>query len=334
MKILASIAVLSILAASPLHSQSGSSLDLEDVVTLLPAPPAVRANIIHSRCVSFPLDATATSRLRSAGADEVTLEVIRNACFTGAELVVDSNLPGAEVLVNNQRVGTVPQNLRYATGGNMQVSARSAGRTLNASPTLQPGRRTRVHFGFLSDTSALPRIRTVGDVSRELNLERQWTPAVPAPPVPGPVKSFGDNIFTHTVHLAGAAGGVWFCMQEHACGLPDPQSGEYSSLSLAAGALGGLAVGAVVNYVIALPINSARRSAHQRAVQRRADWERSDANARASWIQSHPQLQAAIAEDRRRYQEVLQRNAEIRATNAGLQPARVTTEPLPGPPSR
>jgi hypothetical protein len=326
--------LLVLLSAGPLNAQS-RALDVEDVVTLLPAPPQVRANIINSRCVGFVLDAAATNRLRSAGADEGVLNLVRGACFTGGELVVASRPSGAEILVNNQRVGTAPWTQRYASGAAVQLSARSGGRTLNSSVRLQPGQRTRVEFGFAADTALLPPVRSVAEVARQLNLAGEWRPVTPEAPRPSRPGNYHDGWMSVGVYLAGAAGGALYCNQEHACGITDAgfpgDENSMEGLNLLAGAVGGLVAGWVVNQVIGLPVNGFRRASYDRAVTRRAQWERSNEQARASWIQSHPRLQSIISEERRKLEEVRASNAAIKQRNAGLQPTRITTEPLPGP---
>jgi hypothetical protein len=87
-------AILSLVPVASLAAQEGpySLTDTEVLVRLVPeVGREVVGVIIQEGCVTFPLDASATSRLRSAGADDTLLEIIRETCFTGAELVVQSN---------------------------------------------------------------------------------------------------------------------------------------------------------------------------------------------------------------------------------------------------
>lgn len=327
-------------AGAPLRAQSSSDvMSLEDVVVLLQAPQVSRevlGSMVRTGCVSFPLDGAAVSQLRSAGADDAFISVVRGACFTGAELVVQSQPSGAEVLVDGRKVGTTPWTGRYAHPRSVQVVVRRGGRSLNGTAALQPRQRVRTSFAFHEDTVAVPRARSSSEVAQELRLEARWRPAVPAPDEPGPLNLFTGNFLTTTFTLGTTAAGVAYCHSAlNQCFIPPlydyDGADAMQPVRWVAGGVAGLVVGNTVTGILQRGINWGKRSSHERRATARHEWERSNQTARAEWVRSHPDLRRKLEENRTAREQAMQRNQQIRARNQATRPVQVTTEPLPGP---
>lgn len=331
--------ILFVLLAGPrlAFAQQISPLQVDDVIDLLRLSGSQEAKVglIRSSCVAFPLDAAATARLRTAGADEAMLEVIRTACFSGAELVVESQPSGIEVLVDNQRVGTTPWTGRFARGGTVQVMVRADGRGERTEARLEPGVRTRAAFALAEDTVPVPPAHSVMETARELNLEQRWQPLTSQPAQPQPPGGYG-GFPALLVNVGAAAGGALYCAgAENGCWIEadfdDDGKDTMDPIRYLAGAVGGMLVGMAANSVIGMVVNSANRSSHQRAVARREEWSRTNQSARAEWMATHPELVQRRSTEQTARETAITRNAEIKRRNQALQPTQVTTEALPRP---
>lgn len=334
-----SLLLLSAAAGAARAQSSSEVMSLDDVVTLLAAPQVSRevlGSMVRTGCVSFPADASAISRLRSAGADDAFVALVRGACFTGSELVVHSRPAGAEVRVNGVRVGTTPWTGRFAGAPKVEVAVVRQGATLNAPAELQARQRVRASFTFAEDTVAVPRARNTAEIVRDLNLERSWTPRVPAPENPGSLRLFTGNALTMLLAAGTSAAGVAYCdgAENHCFIEPMLEDDGTDSMVPArwlAGGVAGLFVGTSVTGILQRAINGGRRSSHQRAVSARQEWERSDQAARAEWLRSHPEVQRVLREEREARDRAVQRNREVRTRNQATRPVELTREPLPGP---
>lgn len=329
-----SLAVALLASSSTLASaQTIGALGLEDVVASLSVAGAreVLPRMVRESCVTFPLDNAATSRLRSAGADENLLNAIRTACFTGAELVVTSQPTGAQVLVGRQAVGTTPLTVRYLPGQTVELAAVSRGRTLTySSVPLRARQRTRAFLSFAEDTAAIPRIRSAVEVGQQSRLDQRWTPTVPEPGVPSSSLGF---LPLNGLLAAGFLSGRQYCGSANAtCFIEtevDPSTGEDISTGdrKVVGGLMGMGAG-LLTFIVADRLWKGR---HNRAVARRAEWQQSNERARTLWMQQHPEALRGVAADRAARQRVIEANARIKARNAALPPSSLTTETIAGP---
>lgn len=313
-------------AAIPLQAQSLSkALSVSDVEMLLGMDsPELVAEMVREECVSFPLDAAATSRLRAAGADEALLGVVRTACFTGAELVVESDPAGAEVLVGNQRVGTTPWTGRYAAGGQLRVEVKRQGRTHSTAASLRAGQRTRARFSFAADTVRVPEVRRPVQVARQLSVLEQWSPPIKEPKRPTePSGGIGD---LYAIWAGTAVAVTAYCYSSASCGEEGGSQMESAGMGVMIGGLGGFLVAAAMAY----PIEWYQKSSYKRTKARHEEWTRSMAVVQNRWIESHPEVLSAIAKDKAAQREAQEHNARVRARNAAQAPVRVTTEMLPG----
>ena len=321
----------------PAPAQAGGALGVEDVTALLEVEGALEVlpDMIRESCVSFPLDDAATRRLRGAGADDALLAVIRTACYTGTEVVVESEPVGAEVRIDDARVGTTPWTGRYLSGRNVKITANARGRALSYSSALVPGRRVRAFFAFPEELLPLPRVRTTSQVIQQLGLEAQWRPVVAEPEV-GYVRTF-PVIFTLGLYGGGAALGASTCSgRTEGCFLEpdiDPDTGK--DLNEAnrplVGALVGLGGGIVAAWAAGKLWDSVEAGRYRRAREGHAQWKRDMETAKARWLREHPLVRQAIADDEAALARVQAQNAQIEARNAALARSSLTTEALPGP---
>lgn len=327
-------------AAGAVRAQSSSDvMSLDDVVTLLGAPQVSRevlGSMVRTGCVSFPVDAAAVSRLRSAGADDAFVALVRNACFTGSELVVHSRPSGAEVRVNGARVGTTPWTGRFTGAPEAEVAVVRGGATLSAPAELEARHRVRATFTFQEDTVPIPRARNTAEIARDLNLERSWTPRAPAPENPGPLRLFTGNALTMLFAAGTTAAGVAYCdgAANHCFIEPTLEDDGTDTMETArwlAGGVAGLFVGTSVTGLLQRAINGGRRSSHREAVDARQAWERSDQAARAEWMRTHPEVLRVLQEERAARDQAVQRNRQIRGRNQAARPVEMAREPLPGP---
>lgn len=323
------VLVALVCATSQLGAQSTfRPLNVRDVEMLLEmTKPEIVEEMIWEDCVTFPLDAAASSRLRAAGADDSLLAAVRGACFKGTELVVESIPTGADLLLNGKKVGPTPWTGKWDRGGRMKVEVKAQGRTQNRSVNLQMGQRTRVRFAFAADTVRVPEVRTAPQVASALGLERQWTPLGGEPPRPGapPSDEFLGLTAGMGLGLAGAWAGYRYCEDpERNCGLAPDEGGTFVGL------VSGVVLGTGTIAVLDKIIHAFRTSAHENATERRQEWERSNAAARASWLHSHPEVLRVMAEEKAARAEVQDRNARTRARNSAQGQTRVTSERLPG----
>lgn len=335
------IAAALILAAStPLQAQQVAPLQVQDVIDLagLGGSQEAKIDLIESSCIAFPVDDATISRLRSNGVSEVMIETLRTACFAGAELVVESQPPGAEVLLDQRTVGRAPWTGRFADGRSVSVAVRSGGRTLSSSANLQPGMRTRAAFAFTEDTVPLPRTRSVVEIARDLNLEQRWQPPTPMPTQPSRPGRYG-GFPALVVNLAAAAAGAQYCGEaENYCYIDpiyeDDGTDSMEPVRYLAGAGAGLIVGMVANSVIGKVVNTVRDGMYERSVAQREAWVRRDQAARAEWIATHPELVRERSAEQEARAAAEAQNAQIRERNRAVVPSRVTTERLPGPDGR
>jgi hypothetical protein len=327
-------------AAGAAHAQSSSVvMSLDDVVTLLGAPQVSRevlGSMVRTGCVSFPVDDAAVSRLRGAGADDAFVALVRGACFTGSELVVQSRPAGAEVRLGGVRVGTTPWTTRFGGASKMEVTVVKGGTTLRAPVEIQARQRARATFTFAEDTMAIPRARSVSEVARALQLERVWKSPVPAPEEPGALRLFTGNALTMLFAAGTAAAGAAYCdgAENHCFVEPSLEDDGTDSMEPArwlAGGVAGLFVGTSVTGLLQRAINGGRRNRHAEAVAARQAWEQSDQAARAEWIRAHPDVQRILSEEREARDQAVQYNRQVRSRNQAARPVNVVHEPLPGP---
>jgi hypothetical protein len=327
------------LTTVPVHPAAAQSADpalqLADVIALarFSGSDDAKADLIRSSCVTFPVDDAAVSRLQAGGVGGVILAAVRGACFAGAELTIQSQPEGAEVLVDNQRVGTTPWTGRFETARAAQVTVRSEGRTLNVPAPLQLRQRVRVDFAFAEDTIPVPGVRSVGEVARTLNLEQRWRPVTPEPRRPAAPATYNGGLLSIMMGLGGAVYGASYCagMENHCWIEPMIEEDGADSMEplryLAGGAVG-LVVGGTVHGMIQRVVNTTRRTSYRSALNRRESWEQSDERARAEWIRNHPDVADARTDDANARQRAEAHNIEVRARNQSIVPSRVTSEPI------
>lgn len=326
-------------------AQQSAALDLDDVIELLRVSPSAetRANYIRKSCVSFPLNAGATTRLKTAGANDDLLDVIRNACFTGTEVVVDSRPAGAEVLVDGQPVGKAPWTGRYASASRpLTITARLNGSSQTANAPLDSRKRVKAMFGFQKDTVAVPAVRTTAEIVSELGLESQWRPTVPPPDAPKPPSPYGNFLVSTVILGATAYGGVQYCDRASSgCGfkveLDEDGLDTNDPYRKLVGGLSGAIVGTVINKFIGMSVNSVRRRSYEgnRAdyLKKQADWNRAMDGARAEWLRTHPDVRRVMGNETSLRQKAIDENRETKLRNAELPPSGVTVEPIGNPPS-
>ena len=330
MTVLVALATVPQVAAA----QRPTPLEIEDVVQLLQlgGSQEAKTDLIRRSCITFPVDASATTRLRAAGASDAMLAVLRDACFAGAELVIESAPAGAEVLIDNQPVGATPFTTRFSSGRSVSVAVRSGARTLRTDARLEAGVRTRAAFAFPEDTVPVPAARSVVEVANDLNLAQRWRPATPQPSEPEYPGEYG-GFLSLLVNLGGAAGGAMYCADaENYCYIDpiieDDGTDSMEPLRYMVGAAGGLIVGLTANAIIGKIVTSVRTSGYDRAVARRAEWQQRNEAARAEWIASHPDLVQQRRSAQAAREQALAHNAEVNARNRALQSVQVTTERL------
>lgn len=322
---------IAVTVTMPAAAQSTRALELEDVITLTRlsgVDDATRIAVIQKRCVSFPVDAGATERLRGAGASAEVVGALQTACFTGAELVAEANVGDARLRIDGQPAGAPPATRRFANGGSHYVEATALGKRLGSEVFLQPGRRTRIAFGFAPDTMPLPRVRTPLAIASALNLEGRWTPTSASPAVPTePGVSPDWPIVWPT--LIGAAIGAAVAPK-----FSDPAAASKSEATVGGallGGLGGLIIIAPLNGSILSSRHKRRVRAYQEAIAAREAWERKNAMERQRWMESHPDVQQVVENERRALEEAQAANARTREAAAAIRPIDITSQPLPGP---
>lgn len=334
------------ICATPAIAQGTSPLDIDDVVELIRLSPSAetRASFIRKSCVSFPLNTSATARLKTAGASDDMLDVIRNACFSGTQIVVDSRPAGAEVLVDGQPVGKAPWTGRFASASrSLTVTARLRGATQTANAPLDAGKLVKASFSFPEDTTVVPEVRSTADIVTELGLESRWKPTVAPPRAPREPSAYGNFLVSTLVLGAASYGGFKFCEgAASGCGFKPKFDEEGTDTNepyrLLVGGLAGAVGGTIVNKLIGTSINSARRRNYEgnRAeyLRKQADWNRTMEGARAEWLRSHPDVQRIGGNETLMRQRTLESNRAIKASNSALPPSAVTVEAIGASPGR
>lgn len=314
--------------------ESVRPLEVEDVIELsrLGASQDAQADLVRSSCIAFPVDQATVTRLRAAGTSDALVRVLETACFAGAELVVETDPAGADVFVDNQRVGASPWTGRFAGSRSVQVAVKSGARTLDAAVTLARGQRAHAAFHLPEDVVPVPAVRSVQEIADQLDVARFWQPVVPMPEEPTPPGSYGAPI-SWLVNLGGAAYGGTYCRDagNHCWIEPiieDDGSDSMEPLRIIAGAGAGLVAGMVVNGIIGKVVNSVRRGSYEGAVTRRTEWERSNAIARADWVRAHPDVLAVRRDEERARADAEAWNRGVTERNQARRPVSVTSEPL------
>lgn len=313
-----------VLGAMPLQGQHEKALSEDDVVMLLELKQGdILPYIARESCISFVLTQDAAKRLASAGASAYALDEIRGACFSGAELVIDSYPSGAEVTIGNKIVGRAPVSFRYTDFGYLNVAVRANGKQQSANVQLKPGQRTHAFFGITEEQVPIPRIRTSSEVAAELNLASRWKPTEPEPKSPSMDANSLGILYLMGGMLVGGGGGLAYCSGPDRCGAlgssPDDRQ------------LAGMFVGAGVGLVTGWIAEKLWDRNYDRLRHNHDAWSDRDRAAREQWIANHPDVKAAVRDDVLRQEQAQAQNSQIRARNTKVPSSAVTFEPLPGP---
>jgi hypothetical protein len=329
-----------ILAIPARGQESGEAMKLSDIITLLGAGEIKRdflQQMVRESCVDFPVDAEAARQLRAAGADDAFLNVARNACFAGAEVVVESRPAGAGVSINGKSVGNAPWTGRFLPGASVRVAVSAYGKTSSQTLTLRPRERTRTLIGFTEDTLPLPAMRPISTIIAQLGLERQWTPSK-GEPSPPELHEGTATLLGLGITFGGAGYGAYRCSQmTEGCFVEpkiDPETGldaNKDTRTLVGGASGFVA-GLVVNWAFQKIWDRVDTYGYNAAVKRHASWVERDAEARNKWMLAHPALRAEIASDAAARNRVVAQNNQIKERNRSIPASSTMTEALPGPP--
>ena len=209
-------------------------------------------SLAREQCVSFAVDERVISTLRAAGADPAFAESLRTVCYPGPVLTVVSAPAGVAVRINGNNVGTAPWTSSMAEEVEALVEVQRGGSIQRSTVPLAHGQTTRIEFVFPSDTLEWPPLPTINDVVSKRGLA---PPAVAAPTLRQP---HAKRMSLKWLAMPPALGYVgWLAVNESLQGSatndsPDNDNRKTIAAKSLRGAVGGLALGAIIVTVHAL----------------------------------------------------------------------------------
>lgn len=159
-------------------------------------------------CVAFVVDATAERRLRAAGAEPDFTTALRDVCYRGTSIQVTTRPAGAEVWVQERRVGTTPWASPMRPARNTVVEVRLGGQWRLVTVDVVADSLVSISLDMPRDTVALPGAPSENEIrllrSQAAGFNPRSRPTAPTPP-----QSRGRSVTSTIVGgLLGAAAGV------------------------------------------------------------------------------------------------------------------------------
>lgn len=322
------LGLLAFAASALAQSPDDKALGIADIKALLRTPGVAQDAIVamaSDACIDFGLTQKTKQELIAAGATSSTVEALEAVCFEGAELLINSDPGGAEVLIGGERAGTTPFFARFPTSFNKTIEVRGNGSQKSGLAELVFGQRLNWDVGLEADTVNVPRRRSAEEIIAQLNLVERFQFDEDEPEVPPADAGTSKAIKTILWSSAfGAVGGGYYCSRPtSSCG----ESGEATMnavVGAAVGAVGGLAIG----FVISRFVEHSAEAKYERARQARSNWARRRIEARTQWVNTHPELQNTLAREKSAWEWAIARNRQIRIHNSNLRPTKAWYETL------
>src|SRR5215208_5222637 len=117
-------------------------------------------------CIAFVVDATAERRLRAAGAEPDFTTALRDVCYKGTSLQVTTRPAGAEVWVQERRVGTTPWASPMRPARNTVVEVRLGGQWRLVTVDIVADSLVSISLDMPRDTVALPAEPSENEIGR------------------------------------------------------------------------------------------------------------------------------------------------------------------------
>jgi hypothetical protein len=298
-------------------------------------------------CISFIVDQPAEQRLMRAGATAAFVTALKGRCYLGTELAVFTQPAGAEVLLDGRVVGRSPQLVRLAGGRRVTVGVKKGAWVRGDTVTITPDMRTRVEFAVPEDTLPHPRGRTVVEFGQQFGLLESFQSKLPKPELPPEPR--GWSKLKRLTIGAALFGGAAYAAGATMCKVIDPayviDSVTYPAAELGvdpncsgAYAAGGAVVGTLVTAGWSKMRHGARVRGFERAKRDYSktvqQWEDDKVAERNRWLEAHPRVSGALAEQQMRLAPALdsvrRQNAEILLANRSISEKPTV---MRGPPS-
>jgi len=323
------------------------ALSSNDVAVLLASGTSHERILATARssCLDFLLDAAHERPLRIAGADSAIIAGLREVCYQGSSIEVETDPSGAEVRIDGRRVGVSPWS-GPVSPSSIQLDLRRGDAIRLITVPLPPGQFTRVTVALARDTLPLPAAPTRDEIARLRVAAQTFTPSQPkpvAPIPPGRGSALGGTLIGALIGGGAGAGlGIAVCKQSiitYSRAMvgstpylsPSGTTSQTQTPCAAAAGGGGLVAGGLLGNLIAHMTHGGKVRAYEAASrnypvalarwQEQADIERSRyTTARQATVDS-----AESAADS--YDRIAALNVQTRTRNSALPLPVIRSEP-------